>query len=550
MGTIYTPAINRGAEWDGPESGIISAFVEKLGERRKWIILLGISLANAIEVANRISINVILPDMQGNVAANGDEISWVLTLYNAGFICAMALSSGLRRALGARRHFLFSTALYSAGALGCFLSAHNLNLLLLSRLIMGFGGGAFLVRMVVVTYAMFPGKKALKPTTLGLGFAFGAQIIYPPVMGWINDQLHWNYAFLMDLPFLAVSALIVWWYLPAGHMFVQTKQKRFDWWGTISLIVGMLALQTLLNRGERDMWLESPKMVGCLILSVLGLGLFVYWELFPRNVEPVLNLRKVLENLSLRASFSLVMVLGSILGTVLFILPQYLRTVQNFSATQTGEIFSFYGIGLTIGALLSLWVIVPRLGGLTTTIVGFLLMGALFVLSIYLWTPETPTYALATLMLLQGLALGPQWFGVANMAIGQVDRAHVSEADATYYFLRQLGNSFGVAFATVLLDRRLTFHSARMLETTNRLDSALMRYLTAVSGLVARNGGGGSVPGAGALQIFQDTVVVQTRVLAYIDIAAGLALICVLGAILALMVRGKFRVLVHHGLRW
>ena len=79
-------------------------------------------MVTAIEISNRISINVLLPDMQGNVAASSDEISWVLILYNLGFLCSLALSAWMTRMLGARRHLLGSLLLYSIGGLGCFLS--------------------------------------------------------------------------------------------------------------------------------------------------------------------------------------------------------------------------------------------------------------------------------------------------------------------------------------------------------------------------------------------------------------------------------------------
>ena len=60
--------------------------------------------------------------------------------------------------LGARRHLLYSILFYSIGGVGCALSEHSLRLLLVSRVIMGFGGGAFLVRAVILSRLMFPGK--------------------------------------------------------------------------------------------------------------------------------------------------------------------------------------------------------------------------------------------------------------------------------------------------------------------------------------------------------------------------------------------------------
>ena len=130
----------------------------ELSEKRKLIILLSIGLVTAIELSNRMSINVLLPDLQGNVAGSSDDVSWVIILYNLGFLCSMAMSYWMLRILGARRHLLISIALYATGAIGCFSSAHSLKSLLISRVIMGFGGGAFLVRTLILARLMFLGK--------------------------------------------------------------------------------------------------------------------------------------------------------------------------------------------------------------------------------------------------------------------------------------------------------------------------------------------------------------------------------------------------------
>src|SRR5215467_13527884 len=121
-------------------AGTLSPAFARLTSNRRLAILLTASLITSVEISNRISINVILPDMQGNVAADVDQISWVLILYNIGFICSMVLTPWMTRTFGARRHFTICTALYTAGAVGCFLSPHNLSTLLVSRVVMGLGG--------------------------------------------------------------------------------------------------------------------------------------------------------------------------------------------------------------------------------------------------------------------------------------------------------------------------------------------------------------------------------------------------------------------------
>src|SRR6202012_4038186 len=131
--------------WEREESQFITESLGGLSHRRRLIIMLSVGLVTAIEISNRLSINVTPPDLQGNVAADFDQVSWVVILYNLGFLCSMALASWMTRVLGARRHLLVSIALYAAGAIGCFSSAHSLAFLPVSRVGMGFGGGAFII---------------------------------------------------------------------------------------------------------------------------------------------------------------------------------------------------------------------------------------------------------------------------------------------------------------------------------------------------------------------------------------------------------------------
>src|SRR5580692_12061881 len=142
--------------WEEEYAQRINQSLGELPEKRRLIILLGIGLVAAIELSNRMSINVLLPDLQGNVAGSSDDVSWVIILYNLGFLCSIAVSYWMTRVLGARRHLFLSIALYASGAFGCFLSAHSLGSLLVSRAIMGFGGGAFLVRTVILVRLLFP----------------------------------------------------------------------------------------------------------------------------------------------------------------------------------------------------------------------------------------------------------------------------------------------------------------------------------------------------------------------------------------------------------
>src|SRR6202008_1929632 len=143
--------------WELEEERFLSSLLSRLSYGRRMATLLAVGMVTPIEISSRLSINVFLPDMQGNVGASSDEISWVIILYNVGYLCSLALAAWMTRVIGTRRHLLLSIALYAVESMGC-VTAHSLHWLLVSRLIMGFGGGAFLVRVVILSGMLFPGR--------------------------------------------------------------------------------------------------------------------------------------------------------------------------------------------------------------------------------------------------------------------------------------------------------------------------------------------------------------------------------------------------------
>jgi DHA2 family multidrug resistance protein len=166
-----------------------------------------------------------------------------------------------------------------------------------------------------------------------------------------------------------------------------------------------------------------------------------------------------------------------------------------------------------------------------------LLLIATCVTFLYIWTPDTPGIVLGPLLLLQGFSVAPVLVGASNVATSAAAAADLSEVDTTYFFVRQLGNTLGVTAATVIFDRRMTFHSSRLVGTANRLDPAVRSTLSQYSHLIARNGGGASNPALGALQLLQGQILVQSQLLSYIDIYFCLAVLCGFGLLLLALAR-------------
>jgi MFS transporter, DHA2 family, multidrug resistance protein len=536
--------------WELEEERFLSSALSPLSYRRRLAILLTVGMVTAIEISNRLSINVFLPDMQGNVGASSDQISWVIILYNVGYLSSMAMAAWMNRVIGTKRHLLLSIGIYAVGAMGCVLSTGNLTQLLVSRLIMGFGGGAFLVRVVILSGLLFPGKGRLGAVTRLYLVLSAFEVPYPCAMGWITDTFHWNYAFLVDFPFLAIGALLIWKLIPPGFLRPRTKDSQADVWGALLLIASLACMETATSRGEQDLWFQSNWIALALFAAAIFFIWFLWWDYRPENASPVLHLRMIVRQASLRSFFLVIMIVGAFFGAGLYVVPQYLRFVQDYSALQAGGFISMFTLGLGLGLQLTLHVLIPRLGPLRTLVFGLLLLIATYFTIFYIWTPTTPTVVLAPAIFLQGFCVAPVLIAAGNVVTSNAPVADVNDISTTYFFVRQLGNTLGVTAATVMFDRRMTLHSSRLLDVSNRLDATTRSTLAQYTDLIHRNGGATSVPALGALQLFQNNVITQSRLLSYIDIYFGLATLGVVALISIAITETKPKLGQHHFHPW
>jgi MFS transporter, DHA2 family, multidrug resistance protein len=90
-----------------------------------------------------------------------------------------------------------------------------------------------------------------------------------------------------------------------------------------------------------------------------------------------------------------------------------------------------------------------------------------------------------------------------------------------------------------MFDRRMTLHSSRLLDIANRLNATTRSTLAQYANLIHRNGGGSGDPALGALQLFQNNVITQSRLLSYIDIYFGLAVLAAVALISLAVTRIK-----------
>src|SRR5205085_12589614 len=103
----------------------------------------------------------------------------------------------------------------------------------------------------------------------------------PTLGGLIIDHYAWPLIFNINIPIGVIAVLLTIAYVekkPEEHAIDKSK-LHVDYTGILFLIIGIGSLQVVLERGQADDWLQSEFIRNLTISAVVGLALFIWWEL-------------------------------------------------------------------------------------------------------------------------------------------------------------------------------------------------------------------------------------------------------------------------------
>jgi len=440
---------------------------------KTWLAVIGANLGAFLAVLNIQIVNSSLADIQGAIGAGIDDGGWVSTSYLITEIIVIPLSAWLARVFSMRVYLLVSTALFLVFSVACAF-AQNLGEMIVLRAFQGFNGGVLIPLAFTIIVTMLPRSK--QPVGLAL-FALSATFapaIGPTIGGYLNENYGWQFIFYVNLVPGIIMMGMLWASLPVEKMQLGLL-KQGDWIGIGAMAIGLGALQTVLEEGNKDDWFGSDFILNLSIVAAVALSAFIVIELVVKR--PLLNLR-----LLLRRNFGLGTLSNVLLGAALygssFILPLYLSQTQGYNAEQIGEVLAWTGLPQLVMIPL-----VPRLMKVVDPrallVVGF----ALFAASNFLNTGLTLDYAAPQLLwpnivraIGQALLLVP----LSAMATAGIEVENAGSASGLFNMTRNLGGAIGIALLQTLLTKREQFHSNVLTGSVSLFSEATRQRLDAL----------------------------------------------------------------------
>jgi MFS transporter, DHA2 family, multidrug resistance protein len=259
--------------------------------------------------------------------------------------------------------------------------------------------------------------------------------------------------------------------------------RQGDWFGIITMAIGLAALQTVLEEGNKDDWFGSPFIVRLSVIAAVSLTLFIWIELTARN--PLLNLR-----LLVRRNFGFGILANFLLGTALygsvFILPVYLARIQGYNAEQIGFVLAWTGL-----PQLLLIPLVPRLmqrfDARAVIVVGF----ALFAASNFMNIAMTIDYASDQLFwpnVIRAVGQALVFAPLSAVATAGIEKENAGSASALFNMMRNLGGAVGIAMLQTFLTKREQFHSNILTHSVSLFEEATRARLARLTSYFMAHG--------------------------------------------------------------
>ncbi len=417
-----------------------------------WVAVLAAMIGSFMAILNIQITNASLLNIEGGIGTGVDNGSWISTSYLIGEIVVIPLTDYLSRVFSFRRYMIASAALFAIFSVACAFT-HDLPSMIAMRGLQGFAGGVLIPMAFTLVLTKLP--KPQQPIGLAI-FALSvtfAPAIGPTIGGYLTENYGWQTIFFVNVLPTIVMVTALYFTLERQPMQLSLLREG-DWGGILTMAIGLSALQTVLEEGNKDDWFSSPFILRLGIVALISLSLFVWIEL--TTAKPLIRLRLLMQR-----NFGFGTIATTLLGFALFgsvyIIPAYLGQAQHYNAEQIGAVLAWTGL-----PQLLLIPLVPRLMQRVDTryiaIVGLLI----FAYSCFMNTQMSLDYAGDQLWIPnivraigQALVLTP----LTSVATGSIAPQDAAAASGISNMLRNLGGAIGTALLATLITKREQFHS-------------------------------------------------------------------------------------------
>lgn len=429
---------------------------------------MALALGTFMQVLDGAIANVSLPTIAGNLGVSTDSGTWIITSFAVANGVTVPLTGWLMGRFGVVRTFTASVLAFTFTSFLCGI-AWGLPSLVIFRLLQGAVSGPMIPGSQALLLSIFPAHKSGVALSIWSVTTLTAPVLGPVLGGYISDNFHWGWIFLINLPIGLVAGFVTWRSLRTRD--TPTHKVPMDRVGLLLLTIWVFSLQTVLDLGKNRDWFSDAMITALAIVAAIGFVAWLIWE------SPIANLPSILLSLPGAISLSALCFGYALLFANNLLLPLWLQEQMGYTATWAGLVAAPSGI---VAVLLT-----PFLGRLRGFDMRWLATGAFlaFGASYFMrshYTADASYWALTLPLLLQGAAMSAFFVPLNTILLDGLPASRVPSASGISNFARITAGSFAASAITTYWDRRETLHQARLVEAATPFSQSYQQATAAL----------------------------------------------------------------------
>src|SRR5256885_6243232 len=182
-------------------------------EAHVWIVSGVVIVGMIMSILDTTIVNVALDTLSRELHSPISQVQWVVTGYLLALAAVIPVTGWAARRWGAKRVYMISLVLFTAGSAACGLS-DSIQALIAFRVLPGGGGGMVMpVAQLVMAQVAGPRRMGRVMGVVSMP-AMLAPILGPVIGGIILQNLHWSWIFFVNVPIGVVAPAPGWRLLP------------------------------------------------------------------------------------------------------------------------------------------------------------------------------------------------------------------------------------------------------------------------------------------------------------------------------------------------
>lgn len=472
----------------------------------QWMVLITVIVGTFLGRLDQTIVNLALPKIIQDFGISVSSAGWIATAYILANAIFVPIWGKLGDTIGRKKVYILGFLIFILGSVLAGLS-WNLGSMIVFRIIQAIAGSADYPTAMAIIAVTFPAGKE-RTQALGLWSAsFAAAAVFGPLIGGpLIDNFSWRSVFLINLPVGIIGLVMALAYIKESVS--EKKSAVFDWWGAITLGVALSALVLVLDKGMDWGWTSLSSLVSYAVMLIFGL---IFYRVEKNISEPIIDFKFFKIGTFVNTLLNNFVVFMGMMGGI-FLIPIFASTYLGLDATQTGLLFIPMAAMMMLSSPLGgsfAGKIQPRYIIALSTLVAAI---GLYLFS-FLDARSTPWNIIAPLSIM-AFGLG---FGMAqrtSLIASIVPEHEVGIASSVLALVRNIAGAFGIAlFGTIL-------------------SSATKNNILNLSHNSVLHSNNPQVVGQ-----FITLITLKAQVLAYSTVFQISALIVLLGAALALLIK-------------